>query len=442
MNNWFSKHVAYRLVQKLRGEQVFKFYSEIEKYPYLTCEDVSRLQMEKLRNALQNAYENIPYYRKLFDNVNLKVNNLNLPADMSKIPVLSKQCLQSHYSELKNTSLHKRVSKEKTSGSSGNPLTVVKDRDKSAYTRAVMYRCYHQYGIDIGDRQARYWGVPVSAQNSLKEKVKDLLGNRIRLSAFDIQERSLEAFTKRIVKFKPKYFYGYPSVLHKYATWILENDIDLSPLKLLAVITTGEILYECQRIAIRKAFNCRVVNEYGSTEIGVLAFECRKGNLHINADHVYLETEDLYAGKDAGEVIVTELNNEYNPLIRYRLGDVASISNCKCDCGINFPLLGSLKGRDSTFIVTPEGRFINDAILEYVFSSGICQFRAVQDCVDALKIEIVRTPCLSDKMMDGYMKELVKHLGTSIKISYRFVNDIEPEPSGKLRYFISKFSEA
>ena len=72
-----------------------------------------------------------------------------------------------------------------------------------------MYRCYHQYGIKIGSKQARFWGVPISVKYILKERLKDIISNRIRLSAFDIHEKSLLDFTEKLKRFQPRYFYGY-----------------------------------------------------------------------------------------------------------------------------------------------------------------------------------------------------------------------------------------
>lgn len=438
MNQRFAKNVVFNCAQLLRGEQVTERYHEVKNIPYLSSEEITRLQYEKLRRVLQAAYDKIPYYREVFRHARIDIRRMKLPEDMKKIPVLRRQKYKNNYAKLVNKSMHCRVTREMTSGSSGNPLIVLKDREKSAYIRAVMYRCYHQYGIEIGDKQARFWGVPVSPQNILKEKLKDMLANRIRLSAFDIHERSLDAFTNRLLKFRPKYFYGYPSVLHKYAAWLDQREYAIGKeLKLNAVITTGEILYDFQRRAIQNSFSCPVVNEYGSTELGVIAFECSRGHLHLNADHVYVETVhdgDLHYN----QLVVTELNNAYNPLIRYQIGDRGNIGRRQCGCGINFPVLSALVGRDSTFIVTPDGRYINDAILEYILSGGIRRFRARQTSSKALEINILKEPELSEKMMENYKQQLSRKLGDSIKITFKFVPEIEPEESGKLRYFISE----
>ena len=440
MNEWLAKNIVYRFVQFARGEHVFNHYNVISYIPYLSHARIHELQLKKLRSVLTSAYVNIPFYRKMFDENGIHIDKLSLPDDMKALPILTKEDVRAHYQEIINPTVKKRVSKELSSGSSGNPLVIVKDRDKSGYARAVMYRCYAQYGINIGNKQARFWGVPVAPANFIKEKVKDLIANRIRLSAFNITDQTLHEFTKQMFRFKPKYFYGYPSMFYKYANWALENGYDFSELQLHAVINTGEILYDFQREAMEKAFGCKVVNEYGCSEIGVLAFECSEGNLHIMSDNVFLETVKSNNNRP-DEIIVTELNNSLNPLIRYKLGDRGILSESKCTCGINLPIIGSLEGRDGSFIVTPEGKYVSDAILEYTFALGIKKFRATQDSVDELDISIVKRPDLNDALMKQYSHKLVKQLGTRLKINYTFVDDIEPEKSGKLRYFISSIEK-
>jgi phenylacetate-CoA ligase len=441
MNEWFAKNLVYNFLQFSRGEKIFHYLKEINHIPALSYDDIRQIQLNKLRNIIKTAYDDIPFYRNLYKKYGIHPNHIDLPKDINFLPIITKPIVHRNYSQLVNNNIKKRVSKELTSGSSGDPITVLKHREKSGYGRAVMFRCYMQYGIDIGHKQARFWGVPISSRDSLKEKCKDMIVNRIRLSAFDIHDNSMHSFTDKLLRFQPRYFYGYPSVLHKYATWIFENNIDINLLNLNAIITTGEILYPFQRKTIHRVFGCPVVNEYGSTEVGLIAFECKKGKMHVNSDHVYLESVNDNNTLEPGDMIVTELNNQFNPLIRFKIGDRGSISEKGCDCGINFPVISSIAGRDSTFIVTPDGRYINDAILEYAFAQGIKKFRAVQKYRDAIDIKIVKTKDLTDRVMEEYNKKLVKSLGDSMRINYEFVSEIKPERSGKLRYFISKLKE-
>ncbi len=430
-------NIVYRFIEYARGEPVSKYLLQIAHVPYLSRDEIVGIQVEKLRKTIVKAYESIPFYRKRLDEAGIDIARLHLPDDMARIPVLEKQEVRENYPRLIDNTLDVRTSRESTSGSSGKPLIVTKDRNKSAYVRAVMYRCYAQYGIRIGDKQARFWGVPVDRWRYSVERTKDFLANRIRLSAFEVDDASLSVFARKLQKFNPRYFCGYPSLIYKFCQWMNDQSIELGDASPSVVITTGEVLYEFQRMLIEKTLGCRVANEYGATETGVIAFECPEGNMHINADHVYLEV--LASGTDSGigDIVVTELNNSYNPLIRYRIGDTGETSCDVCSCGIGFPVLKAIGGRQSGFIVTPDGRYLYSAILSYTFGEGIRHFQGIQNRRDELIVRIVKDDSLTEEMIRYYKEKLSSRLGGTVKVRFDFVRCIEPDRSGKLRYFIS-----
>lgn len=165
----------------MRREEVEKRLSQIETIPQLSSEKILAMQKEKLQRTLRQAYEDIPYYHCLFQEAGIKVEKLSLPQDMQMIPILKKEILQSNSQMLISTksSRMRKISREITSGTSGHPTTVIKDRNKSAYIRAIMYRCYRQYGIDIGYRQARFWATPINEVDYFKQKFQDFLANRL-----------------------------------------------------------------------------------------------------------------------------------------------------------------------------------------------------------------------------------------------------------------------
>ena len=436
MNEWFAKNVVYRSIQMVRQEKVLKYLSRIKEIPWYSRDEIEDIQRQKLFETLKCAYKNIPYYHHLFDQHGIEVEKLKLPEDMCKIPILTKDVFREHNSSLINSNENKRLSYEKTSGTSGKPLTICIDRDKSAHIRAQMFRNYEWYNIHIGDKQGRFWGVPVEKRNYIKENIKDILANRIRLSAFKIDDISFKKFVNNLIRFKPKYFYGYPSLIYEFCQWLINRGVELKDLNLLAIITSGEVLHDFQRKLIEKYCDCKVANEYGATEIGVIAFECPEGNLHINSDHIYLETIKLDKSNDVDQIIVTELNNYYNPLIRYKIGDLGVTTDIKCKCGRGFPIITNLVGRENSLIITSDNRYIYPSVFHYVINGGIKQFQGVQKSKTELIIKIVKQDDLTDIMLRDYEDKLANILGKSMKIKFEIVNQIDKHKSGKLRYFI------
>jgi len=441
MNPWFAKQIVYRSIGIVRREAVLKRLREIHALPFASREEIGRLQQEKLARVLQHANASIGYYRDLFARNGIDVEMCRWPDDLGRIPLLRKQTLQEIGESLQPARPSRPVSKESTSGTLGAPLVLAIDRHKSAFIRAVMFRNYGWYGIDVGDRQARFWGMPAGARLHYREELKDLLANRIRLSAFAVDEAAFHRFAAALRNFRPRYFYGYPSLLFRFASWVSDNRVDTGCSGLAAIITSGELLHDFQRRAISEAFHCPVVNEYGTTETGIIAFECAQGMLHINSDHLYVECLESEPFAGQGNLVITELNNLYNPLIRYQLGDLGAISEEECSCGCAFPVLKALSGREGNFITTPSGRQVFSAVLSYTFKEGVRQFQGIQRRRDELIVRIVREEGLSDALADHYKESLARTLGDGIKVTFEFVPRIEPEKSGKLRYFISDLTE-
>jgi phenylacetate-CoA ligase len=129
------------------------------------------------------------------------------------------------------------------------------------------------------------------------------------------------------------------------------------------VFTSGELLRPAVRHAIAEAFGAPVFDVYGSSETKEIAWECTAGGMHINADVVRLEVLDeanraVSPGVE-GNLVATLLVNRAMPLLRYRLGDRASLLPGRCDCGHPFPLLGVVTGRRADMLVLPGGHRIS-----------------------------------------------------------------------------------
>src|SRR5262249_18305868 len=142
------------------------------------------------------------------------------------------------------------------------------------------------------------------------------------------------------------------------------------------------VLHDWQRKSIEQVFDCKVTNRYGCEEVSLIACECeRHEGLHVNADGVYVEI--IRNGRvarpgESGSVVVTDLTNRAMPILRYQVGDVAVVSDRRCDCGRGLPLLERLEGREADYVVTPAGELISGISLTENFAvqvPGIAQLQ-------------------------------------------------------------------
>jgi phenylacetate-CoA ligase len=210
-----------------------------------------------------------------------------------------------------------------------------------------------------------------------------------------------------------------------------------------AVIVTGEQLSEAGRAGLAEFFHTRIVNEYGCTESGILAFECEVGTSHSIPFAALPEVAEVSPDASVrvcsnGEVLVTDLFGNALPLIRYRLRDRAILpTEAPCACGRE---LGGLQvgiGRSGAFLQLPSGRRVYSGIVSACVPRGIQRFQARQTAPDWLEVLVVPGVGFDgDKTVRAFKSELSTALGGEVTISIEVTDTVPPDPSGKLRHFI------
>lgn len=322
-------------------------------------------------------------------------------------------------------------------------LHFTKETEALAKNDAIMFRCYKWYGIQIGDKQVRFWGVPVDPAIRFKERIKDAILNRIRISAFDLTSETCIRVYELIQKSQPTYFYGYTTAIYGFCHFLKNAGLDFKGLDLKAVICTAEKMYPHHRDLMSKMFDCPIVDEYGSSENGIIAFQCRFGNMHMMADHLAIEFVDnnnqLVKPGELGKVVITDLNGYAMPLIRYEIGDMARYSEQRCTCGITLPLMEIVEGRKEDFIRTKEGKLVHAAYLCYTLKDdAVHEFKMYQKDLNMFIVQIVRSNTFNSETEKKLINNLRSALGHEVSINFEYLERIPREKSGKLRYFVSE----
>jgi phenylacetate-CoA ligase len=447
MNRWVAKHLAYLPAQRLQGVHVRRYEPEVTLNQYLRADELQAVRDQKVRSLVAHAYRSVPYYKRLFDETGIAPDAIASCGDLQQVPILTKRTVLDHEADLLVSPWHGRVFNRKTSGSTGMTLHFKKKADALARNDAVMFRCYGWYGIGVGDRQARFWGVPVDWRPRLRENLKDLVANRVRISAFDLSPSSCAREYRRIRSFGPDYFYGYTSAIYAFAEICTELGLSLDELPLKAVICTAEKMYPHHRAALERAFACPVVDEYGSSENGVIAFQCRLGRMHMMSDHLAIEFVDeagrSVAPGERGRIVITDLSSYAMPLIRYDIGDVGTASNSECTCGVTLPLMEMVEGRKEDFIRTESGTLVHAAYLCYTLKDdAVREFKMYQKSRESLIVQIVKSPKFTGETEQALEARLRTALGSRIAIRFEYLESIPREASGKLRYFVSEIEDA
>jgi len=438
---------VYRTIQWGRQEPVFEKLKWLESTQWWSREELEQLQVRNLKKILKCALKNIPYYQQTFKNYADLINNLKSVSELSSLPVLTKQQIRANFNLLQNPIFKGRTKTDSTSGSTGDPMQFVHDRDGGAYARALMYREHKWYNLHVGDREARFYGIPMDFDANIKERIKDFLMNRKRFSVFNLSEDSLSRYYEIIDNYQPSYIYGYTSAIFEFINFIKNRNLRFKGDFIKAIIVTSEVLVNEQREIMESYLNVPVVNEYGCSEVGIIAAECPHNRLHISAENIIVEIIKNGAPAkpgEPGEVVITGLNNFAMPLIRYKMGDVAILSDKSCSCGRNLPLLENIEGRVNNMVVTPDGKISSGLIFYYISRSlienngGVKKFKVIQNEIDRITFQIVKDKNFEEGNLQALVKKTHEYLSPDIQVDFEFFTELPHRTGGKIIHFVSK----
>ena len=441
----FIEHSLYPLMEKRRGNQIRNYLADLR----LSCkkpeEIIIKDQQRKLTELLQYAVDQVPAYEYLKESA---LEGENLFFDIQKFPILTKSIYKANADRyLARNSAKENLILNRTGGSTSEPVEFYMDRRTVEYYEAARWRGLSWWGITPGSRCVMIWGnaIELNASQSRSYRRKDrYLKNRIIIQAYHLQPDRIQEYIDQINRYRPEYLYGYASALEAFANMMIKKNLKLS-ISLKAVVSTAETLHPHQRESIEKAFACKTVNEYGARDAGILAYECKAGNMHITAENAYLEVVDKSTGSnmpegETGELLVTDLNNFAMPRLRYMLGDRGSISHRKCSCDINLPLLERIDGREDDMLVSGDGTFVHGHIFNHLarLSMKMAKFQIVQHSREDATLKLVPEKNASEKDIEQFIDDIKSKL-PGVEMAVELVQDIPTPPSGKYRYAIRAF---
>ena len=442
-----TARILYQAIQDFRKEPVSEKLKWLETTQWWSREEIARYQLNKLKEILVYALEKIPYYQQSFKAHSNLIRHLKSISELSSLPFLTKEQLRHNFSSLQNPGFKGRILIDSTSGSTGDPMRFVHDRTAGAFARALLYREHRWHNLDIGEKEARFYGTPLDASIKFKEKIKDFMMNRKRFCVYDLSESSLRLYHKKINSYRPPYLYGYTSAIFELISFMRNQNLRFQGNFLKAIIVTSEVLVDEQRELMESYLKVPVINEYGCSEVGIIAAECPRHGLHISAENIIVEViKDGLPAKSgqAGEVVITGLNNLAMPLIRYKLGDVAILTDKFCSCGRGLPLLENIEGRVNNMVVTPEGKISSGMIFYYISRSlienngGIKKFKIVQDKIDRITFQIVKDHNFSEENLKAIVRMTHKYLSPSLQVDFEFFSELPHKTDGKIQHFLSK----
>ena len=388
-----------------------------------------------LRNTL--------FYQKLTATTEFKTWN--------ELPILTKKDLQQPLAQRLSKSYSKAaVFVNKTSGSSGDPFVFAKDKEAHALTWASIIWRFGWYGIDFNTSyQARFYGIPLDFLGYRKERLKDFLGQRYRFPIFDLSDAFLEQVLQHFKKKKFDYINGYTSSIVLFAKFLQSKNMllkDICP-TLKVCMVTSEMLFDDDKKLLETQFGIPVVNEYGASELDLIAFQNPLGEWQVNAETLFVEILDdnnqpVPHGTE-GRIVITSLYNKAHPFIRYDIGDVGILDEKST---FKKPILKKLIGRTNDVALLPSGKKAPGLTFYYVTKSiieddgNVKEFIIRQTKIDTFEIDYVSEKELTTEQINGIQKAIDTYLEPSLQFSYHRKNSLLRNARGKLKQFISELS--
>lgn len=440
--------IVFPLQELCKGHRTLRMIREMKAAETLPIADLQRLQQQRLQALLLHAFYKVEYYRDWFDSSGLRPHDIQAVSDLPRLPFLTKDIIRENLDRLKSSDAA-GVQRMATGGSTGKPLTFYLGPTRVSSDVAARCRAEGWWGLGMGDQEFVFWGSPIELKR--QDRIRQLRDRVFRTqlcSAFEMSPAVMTGFLDEMERRGCKKVFGYPSSIALLCQHAQKEGRDLRKLGVRAAFVTAEYLWDHWRQVISDTFGCPVANGYGGRDSGFIAHECPAGGMHITADRLIVEIVDEQGRplppSQSGEIVVTHLDTQEMPFIRYRTGDVGALSAAPCRCGRTLPLLERIEGRKTDFVLAPDGRTLHGLSLIYVLRelNGIEQFRITQKALDRFEVEIVAAPgydrSSETKIRDGFSQRL-RH---PVAVNVTYPAAIAPSASGKFRYVISEVISA
>jgi phenylacetate-CoA ligase len=420
-----------------------KFRRSLMRSQWLPVWRLEQYQLLRLKCLVRHIYRDVPYYRDIFRKNRLEPGDFKSIQDLKKLPVLTRQDLVNNLDSLLSRKAQKKhLILKSTSGSTGTPVSFYHDEREEYRNYAFFDRAFASVGARMHWRSVWIRQRPFSERNSAARYIYEPHFKQLTLPAHRGGKNYWEEKIDLIKQYKPEYLVANPYLLCDLAFYAKENKI--SVLRFKFIMSAFENLYPYQRKIIEEEFQCKVYSRYECQERAVSAFECeRQEGFHLDMEKSIVEIIDR-DGKEVplgrpGRLITTSLHNFAMPLIRYDIGDIASLSDVPCSCGRSLQLLRSLNGRSSNVIRYKDKRLCeNDLSFVVMRCKNIKAVQFIQEEEEGLLVNIVKKDNFSEDDARDLIRNLHEIIDERLHIKLDFLDFIPCTSMGKFPLIISK----
>lgn len=408
-----------------------KFFSEIYNFiykqmQYIPINDIRNINEQQIISIVNRVRETVPFYRK-------RLKNIKTLADFSNLAVVTKEDMRRAFEggSVINRGLINYAIKQRTSGSTGIPFYFLLDKNMQARRLA-----YYRYVLEsIGRLSGDIVLVLMPDQHLMLETEYTFLKCQ-RPEDIDQEYENI----KKVISNRLTIIQSRTSYLIRLAQLLEKSNTKVS---CKAMIAVSEELSREVRDYLERIFNAPAFSYYGCNEVTAVGVECEAhSGVHVNIGHTYTEVVDEsgrpVANGGSGDIIVTSLDNEVMPFIRYQTGDRGSWIEGPCLCGRTSPRV-VVDGRKVGLIHLPNGEIKYSGEISRLITlqiSKVYRYQIIRQSFLEFEIRIVPLEHFGEGDLNNLKKEIEKYLGLSVAVVISVIENIPVLPGAKLQPFV------
>lgn len=427
------------LYKSFFNKRQLKILEFLKKREILNYAENRHYQSLKLSAIILLAKRNIDFYR------NLDIDFLETLSydSFQKIPLMTKELIRTKSDSLVNNNFNKmeEVFQATSGGSTGEPVRFFQTKSQAHHGIGNYWYALFLNGVNINEKSISLWGAQrdMHAQKQSFD-LKSYLNNVTVLNTFVLSDDIINNYIKRMNAIKPEFIKAYVHSIYEIAKYINAHQIKIE-FEPIIHCTTGP-LYPEMKAEISRAFNnAWVYNYYGSREVHAIATSVsNEDGLYILYDNVFVEILDendqpVRKGVE-GNIVITTLNNNYMPLIRYKIGDRGVKGD---DLTFGTLKLENVTGRTLGVLCKKDGTRVDGQYFTTLFfnKKGIKNFQLVQKSLDEIVVRIVKSEYFNDAELTDVLNAIVSEMG-EVVLTLEFKDQIDLTATGKTMYVYSE----
>lgn len=427
--NFFLSLPLFFIIEFTLKRKINQKVSILKRFYLMDDHEKKKIQNQKLLKIINYSYENIKFYKKFYDQNNVPINKIqNDIKYFEDFPLIDKKILRENYYDFFSSKIKKTYS-NCSSGTTGDSVRFFYDTNAADYSSAVTIFCRVQ-NISKYDKQIHFSSlVETQAGLSKQDLFKSIIFNRENIVYQDLSDEVLFEVYKKIKIIKPTLIHSHPSVMFLLAGYVENNFSKEESTSMFGIFeSSGEILENYMAKKIRNVFNCKILNRYGLSEFGIVAYQLSSDQNYLEVINRCFKAESVLKNTSdkIGEIVISGLENFYMPLIKYKSGDLGNVYSQGSQTFIK-----DIHGRVHDFFYIDQKKYSTHFLMD-ILDHKVLNIRNFQILVKFNSV-LLNLVIENDDYFPQTKINCQKYLPKGLK--YDFINDSELKLSGNRSKF-------